>query len=226
MIKDGDNVKFENYLRITSGDEIIMFDTTINQLITSVVTNVNFRFDKFTAYTLDFEELDLFLTLEETENQSRYGLVTHNYGYDCYFWRIQYFSGPGYGYAYYTCTGGGYAQGWGWNAGLNGPCSRATYSGAWPVVFIYSPGSSNRLRGTLCNNQKSDIGYKENLTLIGTSNNGINIYEFKYKDKEGLYKGVIAQELIGTEYEDALSINADGLYEVDYDKIDVQFQKF
>jgi hypothetical protein len=226
MIKDGDNVKFENYLRITSGDEIIIFDTTINQLITSVVTNVNFRFDKFTAYTLDFEELDLFLTLEETENQSRYGLVTHNYGYDCYFWRIQYFSGPGYGYAYYTCTGGGYAQGWGWNAGLNGPCSRATYSGAWPVVFIFSPGSANRLRGTLCNNQKSDIQYKENLTLIGTSNNGINIYEFKYKDKEGLYKGVIAQELIGTEYEDALSINADGLYEVDYDKIDVQFQKF
>jgi hypothetical protein len=224
MVKDGDDVKFKNYAYLTNGDEIIIFDTTTNELITTTITNVNFRFDKFTAYTLDFEELDLFLTLEETENQSRYGLVTHNYGYDCYFWRIQYFTGPGYGYQYYTCTGGGYAQGWGWNAGFNGPCSRAVFSG-FAVNFIYSPGSANRLNGALCNNQKSDIRYKENLTLIGVSNNGINIYEFNYKDKEGLYKGVIAQELIGTAFENAVSTNAEGLYEVDYDKIDVQFQK-
>lgn len=225
MVKDDDNVKFKNYLRVETGDEIIIFDTTTNELITSTITNVNFRFDKFTAYTLDFEELDLFLTLEETENQSRYGLVTHNYGYDCYFWKIIYYSGPGYGYAYYTCTGGGYNQGWGWNAGLAGPCSRGTYSGAWPVVFIYSPGSAARTRGNICNNQKSDIVYKQNVNLIGKSNDGLNIYQFNYKGETGLYEGVIAQELIGTDFENALSLNTDGLYEVDYNKIDVEFKK-
>jgi hypothetical protein len=78
---------------------------------------------------------------------------------------------------------------------------------------------------TLCNNQKSDIGYKENINLIGKSNNGLNIYEFNYKNEDGLYQGVIAQELIGTQFENVLSKNSEGLYEVDYNKIDVEFKK-
>lgn len=225
MVKDDDDVKFKSYSQLQVGDEIFTFDTTTNELITTTITNVNFRFDKFTGYILDFEELDLFLTLEETENQSRYGLVTHNFGYDCYFWRIAYYTGPGYGYGYYTCGGGGYNQVWAWNQNPTGPCSRALYSGAWPVAFIYSPGSAARFRGALCNNQKSDIQYKENINLIGVSNLGLNIYQFNYKNEEGLYQGVIAQELIGTKYEDSLSLNFDGLYEVDYNKIDVEFKK-
>ena len=225
MVKDSDNVKFKSYSQLQVGDEIFTFDTTTNELITTTITNVNFRFDNFTAYILDFEELDLFLTLEETENQSRYGLVTHNYGYDCYFWRIAYYTGPGYGYAYYNCTSGNYNQVWAWNQNPSGPCSRALYPGSWPVSFIYSPGSASRFRGSLCNDQKSDIQYKENLTLIGVSDFGLNIYEFNYKNEEGLYQGVIAQELIGTNYEDSLSLNEDGLYVVDYNKIDVEFKK-
>ncbi len=72
---------------------------------------------------------------------------------------------------------------------------------------------------------KSDITYKENLKLIGQSPLGINIYEFSYIGEEGLYNGVIAQELIGTKFEHALSLNNDGKYLVDYDKIDVEFKK-
>jgi len=73
--------------------------------------------------------------------------------------------------------------------------------------------------------QKSDISFKENLNLIGKSPNGINIYQFNYIGEEGLYEGIIAQELIGTEYESALSLNEDAKYLVDYNKIDVEFKK-
>ena len=220
MVKDGDDVKFKRYSELKNGDEILNFDTTTNELITTTITNVNFRFDKFTAYILDFEELDLFLTLEETENQSRYGLVTHNFGYDCYFASTTYVSGPGYCFTSYACTSGSTTNQCGWNHDIIIRCSRYPPSG-----FNYSPGVTTLNFGNLCNNQKSDIQYKENIHLVGVSNSGLNIYEYNYKNKKELYQGVIAQELIGTNFENALSLNIDGLYEVDYNKIDVEFKK-
>ena len=220
MVKDGDDVKFKRYSELKNGDEILNFDTTTNELITTTITNVNFRFDKFTAYILDFEELDLFLTLEETENQSRYGLVTHNFGYDCYFASTTYVSGPGYCFTTYACTSGSTTKQCGWNHDIIIRCSRYPPSG-----FNYSPGVTTLNFGNLCNNQKSDIQYKENIHLVGVSNSGLNIYEYNYKNKKELYQGVIAQELIGTNFENALSLNIDGLYEVDYNKIDVEFKK-
>lgn len=76
-----------------------------------------------------------------------------------------------------------------------------------------------------CGGGKSDISYKENVNLIGKSPSGINIYEFNYIGEEGLYQGVIAQELLGTKYESALTLNNEGKYLVNYDQIDVQFKK-
>jgi hypothetical protein len=69
----------------------------------------------------------------------------------------------------------------------------------------------------------SDINLKEDIKLIGKSNNRINIYSFKYKNQEGYYQGVIAQELIGTEFENALIFDGT-YYSVDYSKIDVEFK--
>jgi hypothetical protein len=109
---------------------------------------------------------------------------------------------------------------------LSGPCSRTIYvGGKSPASFNYSPGSADLNIGAFCNSEKSDIQYKENVHLVGVSNSGLNIYEFNYKNEEGLYQGVIAQELIGTQFEDVLSKNSEGLYEVDYNKIDVEFKK-
>jgi hypothetical protein len=73
--------------------------------------------------------------------------------------------------------------------------------------------------------QKSDISYKENLNLVGKSPSGINIYQFNYIGEDGLYEGIIAQELIDTKYESALSLNEEEKYVVDYSKIDVEFKK-
>lgn len=224
MVKDGENVKFEKYGLLKIGDEVFIYDTNISQLITTKITEVNFRFDKFTAYTLDFEEIDWFITMEETENQSRYGLITHNYTYDCRYWQAQYYSGPGYCVAWVTCAGGTSFTTCGWNSDYFGGCSRTVY-GKNAAQFTYLPGSGAIANGAYCNTQKSDINYKENLTLLGVSENGLNIYQFNYKNEEGLYQGVIAQELIGTNYEDSLFLNEDGFYVVDYNKIDVEFKK-
>jgi hypothetical protein len=117
---------------------------------------------------------------------------------------------------------------------INGP-----YPGASPISYLFgtdycdtstyygcglSPTEAILADG-YCNNQKSDIRLKENMVLVGESETGINIYQFNYKNEEGLYEGVIAQEFIGTEYENALSKNEDNLYVVDYNKIDVEFKK-
>ena len=69
----------------------------------------------------------------------------------------------------------------------------------------------------------SDKRLKENIVLVGKSKSGINIYEFNFIDNkygEGRHRGVIAQEL---SY--ATSTGADGYLMVDYDEIDVSFEK-
>lgn len=227
MVKDGDDVRFKRYVDLKNGDTLLLLDTTNNELITTNITEINFRFDKFTAYILDFEELDLFLTMEETENQSRYGLVTHNFGYDCYIViaSSNAYTSPTYFYFQY-CSSGGVAfvfmnDGDGvivcakyYPGGDNGISMRSTQNAQGSFYF-----------DGLCNNQKSDIRYKENLTQIGVSDFGLNVYQFNYRNEEGLYQGVIAQELIETKYADSVSLNEDGLYVVDYNKIDVEFKK-
>ena len=72
----------------------------------------------------------------------------------------------------------------------------------------------------------SDVNLKTNIKLIGKSESGINIYSFNYiNDLETTYQGVMAQELVGTEFENALGIDERGFYYVDYTKIDVEFKK-
>ena len=66
----------------------------------------------------------------------------------------------------------------------------------------------------------SDIRLKEDIELVGKSPEGINIYSFKYKDKEGRYEGVMAQEVPW-----ASKITNSGYYAVDYSKVDVDFKK-
>lgn len=73
---------------------------------------------------------------------------------------------------------------------------------------------------------RSDRRLKNILKKIGVSDDGINIYLFTYNfDKNSIYQGVIAQELLGTKFENATLIDKNGIYSVDYSKIDVEFKK-
>ena len=70
----------------------------------------------------------------------------------------------------------------------------------------------------------SDIRLKTNIKLIGKSEQGYNIYSFKFINPsygEGLYQGVIADEMP----EQVVSKNEDGYNIVDYSMIDVEFKK-
>ena len=66
----------------------------------------------------------------------------------------------------------------------------------------------------------SDKRLKEEITLVGKSPRGINIYQFKYKQQPGTYQGVMAQEVPWA------SVMTDtGYYKVDYSKTDVEFRR-
>ena len=72
----------------------------------------------------------------------------------------------------------------------------------------------------------SDRRLKENITLIGTSESGINIYTFEYKYKFsqaglGLFQGVMSDEVPA----EAVSVDEHGYDMVDYSLIDVEFRK-
>ena len=67
---------------------------------------------------------------------------------------------------------------------------------------------------------QSDIRLKEDIELVGQSPSGTNIYTFKYKDREGKYEGVMAQEVPW-----ASEVDDKGYLRVDYSKVDVEFKK-
>ena len=66
----------------------------------------------------------------------------------------------------------------------------------------------------------SDRRLKKNIKLIGKSPSDLNIYSFEYKDKEGIYQGVMSDEIP----QEAVIKHEDGFDRVDYDKIDVKFK--
>ena len=90
-----------------------------------------------------------------------------------------------------------------------------------PVTKMIERRTDNATATTPTTNT-SDIRLKEQIELIGKSELGINIYTFKYIGKEGIYQGVMAQELIGTQHESALHFDGE-YYSVDYSKLDVEF---
>jgi len=69
----------------------------------------------------------------------------------------------------------------------------------------------------------SDIRLKDNIELLEEGTNGEpNIYSFKYKwDSKTTWSGVMAQELIGTKHADAVRVNPEGYYMVDYHKLGI-----
>ena len=77
----------------------------------------------------------------------------------------------------------------------------------------------------------SDRKTKKNIKKVGESKDGVPVSEFEYKDKEdapkgpGRYRGVIAQDLVGTEHEDAVKKVDKNTLGVNYGKLDVKFGK-
>ena len=81
------------------------------------------------------------------------------------------------------------------------------YAPAWGLQFL----------------QGQMSGSTSYIDLVGKSPKGVNIYEFDYKDKsygEGRYRGVMAQEVPNASLKDK-----DGYLRVNYNKLDVNFER-
>jgi hypothetical protein len=103
-----------------------------------------------------------------------------------------------------------------------GDMSQVMGSGGTLNTYLNSI-KENQLDG---DRHRSDIRLKNIISNLGKSSLGINIYTFEYKFNPGIvYQGVIAQELLGTEFEMALVKDKSGFYSVDYSVIDVIFKK-
>ncbi len=70
----------------------------------------------------------------------------------------------------------------------------------------------------------SDRRLKKNITKVGTSPSGINIYRFEYINPK-LYGGGVFEGIMAQEVPEASILGKNGYYSVDYTKIDVTFKR-
>lgn len=69
----------------------------------------------------------------------------------------------------------------------------------------------------------SDLRLKENVSIVDTMPDGINIYEFNYIGDDTTYRGVIAQDIANT-YPEAIVVDDSGYMKVDYSKLGIQME--
>jgi hypothetical protein len=221
-------VKFKQYGRIDENDILLLFDTQTSTMVEKNINTITISYGMVNVYTTDFEQIDVFLTMEESEN-SRFGIMTHNYTYDC----REAYPAP----ACTRCSDGVYSK---WN--FTQCCRCAGYGCTY--VSGYAGGCTLDgfgyvcSAGGYCNGNKSDKRLKKKIKYIETTKEGLKLYTFEFKksyinkakmlynvDLNGTYKGVLAQDLIDTKFESNVTIESDGYYAVDYDGLGIKLEK-
>lgn len=227
-------VKFEMYPMLNVGDTILLYNTESEMVVDKQISNISISYSMVNVYTTDFEQLDVFLTMEEGENPI-WGIMTHNYAYDCR--EIGFYPNC------VDCTSGNY-EGHGvtgccrcGETGGFGTCDTATlfYAVCYDIDQTFDRVCD--LYG-YCNNNKSDKRLKKNIKHIKTLENGIKLYTFEFKEKfikktisfynedlSGVWEGVLAQDLIGTSYDMYVKLEKDGYYSVDYKGLGIKLNK-
>jgi hypothetical protein len=79
---------------------------------------------------------------------------------------------------------------------------------------------------------------KKKIKYTKTLSNGIKLYTFEFKESfikkakklyddnlSGVWEGVLAQDLIGTQYDIYVKIDEDGYYSVDYEGLGIKVTK-
>jgi uncharacterized protein YukE len=82
--------------------------------------------------------------------------------------------------------------------------------------------AANKAWKTISNPKKwfSDVRLKENVEFAGIVA-GLNTYTYNYVWSNEKHTGVMAQELLDTDYADAVSVHESGYYQVDYNKLPI-----
>jgi hypothetical protein len=108
--------------------------------------------------------------------------------------------------------------------GLFGGGAQGLFAGmtpmGWAMMGLSMLGPKLFKKHTLMGKIFSDKRLKKNLKKVGKSPSGINVYQFNYKGLEGTYRGVISDDVPW-----ASERSSNGYDMVDYDKIDVNFER-
>jgi len=72
--------------------------------------------------------------------------------------------------------------------------------------------------------QPSDVRLKEDIAQVGVTAHGLPLYTFRYRDQQGLYEGVMAQDVLQVR-PDAVVVGPEGFYMVDYAKLGIEFRR-
>jgi hypothetical protein len=70
----------------------------------------------------------------------------------------------------------------------------------------------------------SDIRLKTSVQRIGTAKHDLPLYSFSYLDQEGVYEGVMAQDVLKV-MPAAVIVGEDGYYRVRYDVLGIEFRR-
>ena len=70
----------------------------------------------------------------------------------------------------------------------------------------------------------SDIRLKTDIQRIGTAAHNLPLYTFRYLDKEGVYEGVMAQDVMSV-MPAAVIAGEDGYYRVNYEMLGSEFRR-
>jgi hypothetical protein len=228
-------VKFEKYPMLKVGDTILLYNTESEIVVDKQISNISISYGMIDVYTTDFEQIDVFLTMEEGEN-SIWGIMTHNYSYDCR--EIGYYptcpdcsSGTFEGHGVTACCRCGEPGGY-------GSCDNGSlfYANCYDVDQTFVRGAC--MLYNYCNGNKSDKRLKKKIKHTKTLENGIKLYTFEFKesfikktiaiyneDLSGVWEGVIAQDLIGTKFDIYVGVDFDGYYQVDYEGLGIKLNK-
>jgi Chaperone of endosialidase len=63
------------------------------------------------------------------------------------------------------------------------------------VIAVASSGGDDEAPVTTATAQTSDIRLKEDIRRVGTNHLGLGVYQYRYKGMDGVYEGVMAQEV-------------------------------
>lgn len=70
----------------------------------------------------------------------------------------------------------------------------------------------------------SDIRLKEDIRRVGTNHLGLGVYQYRYRGLEGIYEGVMAQE-VEILHPGAIHLRAGGFKAVNYGKLGLEMRR-
>lgn len=90
LIRRDGVIRFMSFDRTENDDEVVLINRNTNQFELKSIISESYIFTNETIYTIDVENVDTFLTMDESTNNPVYSIIQHNTGMPCYCWSPEY----------------------------------------------------------------------------------------------------------------------------------------